>query len=59
MHRLRGIFARRQAVLLGILAWAAQQTVEGTGALGPLQAYGLAALEAGCREAGLERVVDP
>ena len=30
--------------------------VEGTGALGPVQAFGLEALEAGCREAGLERV---
>jgi short subunit dehydrogenase-like uncharacterized protein len=38
------------------IAWAAQQPVAGTGALGPVQAYGLAALEAGARVAGLERV---
>ena len=47
----------------GILAWAARLAasdgVEGTGALGPVQAFGLEALEAGCREAGLERVVAP
>jgi short subunit dehydrogenase-like uncharacterized protein len=40
----------------GIMAWAAQQEVSGSGALGPVQAYGLDALEEGCREAGLERV---
>jgi hypothetical protein len=44
----------------GILAWAARRAaaggVNGTGALGPVQAFGLAALEEGCREAGLERV---
>jgi hypothetical protein len=44
----------------GLLAWAARRAaaggVNGTGALGPVQAFGLAALEAGCREAGLERV---
>jgi len=32
--------------------------VSDTGALGPVQAFGLDALEAGCREAGLERVVE-
>jgi hypothetical protein len=44
------------ALTAGILAWSAQRTVEGVGALGPLEAFGLQALEAGCREAGLERV---
>jgi hypothetical protein len=38
------------------VAWAARQSVAGTGALGPVQAYGLERLEAGAREAGLERV---
>ena len=41
------------------LAWAAQraarQGVSGTGALGPVEAFGVDALEAGCREAELER----
>jgi short subunit dehydrogenase-like uncharacterized protein len=45
----------------GILAWAARRAasegVNGTGALGPVQAFGLEALAAGCREAGLSRVV--
>ena len=40
----------------GIIAWAAQHAIEGTGALGPLQAYGLEALEAGVADAGLTRV---
>ena len=44
----------------GFIAWAARraagQGVDGTGALGPVQAFGLEALEAGAREAGLERV---
>jgi short subunit dehydrogenase-like uncharacterized protein len=44
----------------GILAWAARRAanagVSGTGALGPVEAFGLPELEAGCREAGLERV---
>jgi hypothetical protein len=39
-----------------LIAWAAQHEVDGTGALGPIQAYGLAALEEGAREAGLTRV---
>jgi short subunit dehydrogenase-like uncharacterized protein len=43
----------------GVLAWAARRAashgVEGVGAMGPLSAFGLEALEAGCREAGLER----
>jgi hypothetical protein len=42
------------------LAWAARRAahhgVNGTGALGPVEAFGLEQLEAGCREAGLERV---
>jgi short subunit dehydrogenase-like uncharacterized protein len=41
------------------MAWAAQrashQGVEGTGALGPVGAFGIAALEEGCREAGIAR----
>ena len=51
------------ALTAGILAWAARRAagagVSGTGALGPLAAFGLAELEAGCREAGLERVSAP
>jgi hypothetical protein len=47
----------------GILSWAAQRAaaegVSEVGALGPVQAFGLEALEAGCREAGLERVAAP
>jgi short subunit dehydrogenase-like uncharacterized protein len=39
-----------------LIAWAARHEVDGTGALGPVQAYGLAALEEGAREAGLTRV---
>ena len=39
-----------------LIAWAARHAPEGTGALGPVQAYGLAALEEGAREAGLTRV---
>jgi len=42
------------------LAWAARRAaadgVAVTGAAGPLQAFGRTALEAGCKEAGLERV---
>ncbi len=38
------------------LAWAARHPVTGTGALGPVQAYGLAGLERGARESGLTRV---
>lgn len=44
----------------GTLAWAARRAaadgVDGAGALGPVEAFGLRKLEAGCREAGLERV---
>jgi short subunit dehydrogenase-like uncharacterized protein len=47
----------------GFIAWAARRAagegVRGTGALGPVRAFGLEALEQGCREAGLERVSDP
>jgi short subunit dehydrogenase-like uncharacterized protein len=43
-----------------ILAWgahaAANGGLRGTGALGPVDAYGLTALEAGCTEAGIRRV---
>jgi hypothetical protein len=38
------------------MAWAAQERVPGTGALGPVEAYGLERLEAGAVAAGLERV---
>jgi hypothetical protein len=38
------------------VAWAAQQDVSGVGALGPVEAYGLERLEAGARQAGLERL---
>lgn len=44
----------------GILAWGGRRAAEagmlGAGALGPLGAFGLDELEAGCREAGLTRV---
>jgi short subunit dehydrogenase-like uncharacterized protein len=43
-----------------VLAWAARRAAEdgvaATGAVGPLQAFGLEALEAGCAEAGIARV---
>jgi short subunit dehydrogenase-like uncharacterized protein len=38
------------------LAWAARHPVSGTGALGPVQAYGVAALTEGMASAGLTRV---
>jgi hypothetical protein len=42
------------------LAWGAQTAarggLQGTGALGPVDGFGLEALEAGCAEAGLARV---
>ncbi|MGN6245791.1 MAG: saccharopine dehydrogenase family protein [Motilibacteraceae bacterium] len=42
-----------------LLAWAAQQAheghVQGTGSLGPVEAFGLDGLEQGCRELGLAR----
>jgi short subunit dehydrogenase-like uncharacterized protein len=44
----------------GFLAWAARRAagagVAGTGALGPVEAFGLEELERGCAEAGLTRV---
>jgi short subunit dehydrogenase-like uncharacterized protein len=44
----------------GILAWGAERAatgeLRGTGALGPVDAFGLAELEAGCREAGIARL---
>jgi short subunit dehydrogenase-like uncharacterized protein len=44
----------------GFLAWGAQTAaaggLQGTGALGPVDGFGLEALEAGCAEAGLARV---
>ena len=52
--------AEPYAFTAGMLAWAARRAagtgIEPHGALGPLQAFGLAELEAGCREAGLERI---
>lgn len=43
----------------GIIAWAARRlaagTVQGAGAMGPVDAFGLDSLEEGAREAGLER----
>ena len=55
--------AEPYAFTADFLAWAARRAagagVEGTGALGPVQAFGLEALEAGCSEAGLTRVSDP
>lgn len=48
------------AFTAGFMAWAARRAasegVPGRGALGPVDGFGLAALEAGCAEAGLERV---
>jgi short subunit dehydrogenase-like uncharacterized protein len=42
-----------------LLAWGAERAADnglaGTGALGPVEAFGLDALEAGCAEAGIER----
>jgi len=55
--RLRG--GNPYAFTAGFLAWAARRAahagVEPTGAVGPVEAYGLEALERGCAEAGLER----
>ena len=43
-----------------ILAWGAETVarggLQGTGALGPVDGFGLDALEAGCAEAGIARV---
>jgi short subunit dehydrogenase-like uncharacterized protein len=44
------------AFTAGFLAWAAQQHVDGAGALGPVEAYGLERLTAGMSAAGLDRV---
>ena len=48
------------AFTAAILAWGAQRAaergLEGAGALGPVDGFGLDALEQGCREAGLARV---
>jgi short subunit dehydrogenase-like uncharacterized protein len=45
----------------GFLAWGAQTAaaggLQGTGALGPVDGFGLDALQAGCAEAGIARVV--
>lgn len=50
------------ALTAGLVAWAAERAarvgVEGRGALGPVGAFGLAALEAGAAEAGLVRAVN-
>ena len=47
----------------GFLAWAARRAahagVEGSGALGPITAFGLDAVVSGCAEAGIERVEAP
>ncbi len=46
-----------------VLAWGAQQALDhglaGTGALGPVEAFGLRALEAGCAELGLTETAAP
>ena len=46
-----------------VLAWGAQQALDhglaGTGALGPAEAFGLRALEAGCAELGLTETAAP
>ena len=46
-----------------LLAWAATHAarggLEGTGALGPVDAFGLEPLQAGAATAGLERADDP
>jgi short subunit dehydrogenase-like uncharacterized protein len=56
--RLRGPNA--YTLTARLLAWGARQAaargVAGTGALGPVEAFGLEALQAGAAEAGLERV---
>jgi short subunit dehydrogenase-like uncharacterized protein len=44
------------ALTADLMAWAARREVNGTGALGPVQAFGLEALEEGARQAGLTRV---
>jgi short subunit dehydrogenase-like uncharacterized protein len=48
------------AFTAGFLAWAARRAahagIDGVGALGPLEAFGLEALERGCAEAGIGRL---
>jgi hypothetical protein len=44
------------AFTASFVAWAAQQRVDGSGALGPVEAFGLERFEAGAAEAGLEKV---
>jgi short subunit dehydrogenase-like uncharacterized protein len=44
------------ALTASLIAWAAQQPVEAAGAIGPVEAYGVETLEAGCAAAGLTRV---
>lgn len=44
------------AFTASFMAWAAQQPVSGSGALGPVEAFGLERLLEGARLAGLERV---
>jgi hypothetical protein len=55
--------AEPYAFTADFIAWAARRAagegIDATGTLGPVQAFGLQALEAGCREAGLQRVSDP
>jgi short subunit dehydrogenase-like uncharacterized protein len=62
-HRLAEVHlsgAEPYVLTAGIISWAARRAagpgIEGSGALGPVEAFGLTDLEAGCREAGLERV---
>jgi short subunit dehydrogenase-like uncharacterized protein len=56
--RLEG--ANGYELTAGFLAWGAQTAaaggLQGTGALGPVDGFGLEALEAGCAEAGIGRV---
>ena len=40
----------------GFITWAISRAVNGVGCLGPVEAFGLDELEAGCRAAGIERV---
>ena len=53
--------AEPYALTAGLMAWAARRAagegVNGTGALGALEAFGLRELETGAQEAGLQRVI--
>jgi hypothetical protein len=55
--RLRGV--NPYDFTAAILAWGAERAaagdLQGTGALGPVDGFGLDALERGCAEAGLAR----